>query len=50
MTQDAEARAGCGGHSRGIPGGGRDCQDEDQQRTIFERMTAEGFKCKLLTL
>jgi ParB-like chromosome segregation protein Spo0J len=27
-----------------------ECPDEDQQRTVFQRMTAEGFKCKLLTL
>jgi len=27
-----------------------ECEDEDQQRTVFERMTAEGFKCKVLTL
>jgi hypothetical protein len=27
-----------------------ECHDENQQREIFQRMTAEGFKCKLLTL
>ena len=27
-----------------------ECQDENQQRVVFQRMTAEGFKCKLLTL
>jgi len=27
-----------------------DCEDEDRQREVFERMTAEGYKCRLLTL
>jgi hypothetical protein len=27
-----------------------DCEDEDQQREVFERLTGEGFKCRLLTL
>jgi hypothetical protein len=27
-----------------------ECQNEDQQRAVFERMTAEGYKCRLLTL
>jgi hypothetical protein len=26
------------------------CSDEDQQRDVFERLVAEGLKCKLLTL
>lgn len=27
-----------------------ECQDEAQQRVLYERMAAEGFKCRLLTL
>ena len=27
-----------------------ECEDEQQQRTVFERLTAEGLKCRLLTL
>ncbi len=27
-----------------------ECRDEDQQRAVYQRMTAEGFKCRLLTL
>jgi len=27
-----------------------ECEDEVQQRAVFERMTAEGFNCRLLTL
>ncbi|NQT39832.1 MAG: ParB N-terminal domain-containing protein [Planctomycetes bacterium] len=27
-----------------------ECADEDQQQTVFERMTGEGFQCRLLTL
>lgn len=27
-----------------------DCRDEDQQRTIYERLTGEGLTCRLLTL
>ena len=27
-----------------------ECGDEDQQRAVYQRMTAEGFKCRLLTL
>lgn len=26
------------------------CDDEAQQRSVFERMTAEGFKCRVLSL
>jgi hypothetical protein len=27
-----------------------DCKDESQQRALFERMTAEGYTCKVLTM
>lgn len=27
-----------------------ECNDEDQQRVVYERMTGEGFHCKLLTV
>jgi ParB-like chromosome segregation protein Spo0J len=27
-----------------------ECRDESQQQAVFERLTAEGLKCKLLTL
>lgn len=27
-----------------------ECQDETEQRAVFERMTGEGFRCRLLTL
>ncbi|HLA86360.1 MAG TPA: ParB N-terminal domain-containing protein [Thermoguttaceae bacterium] len=27
-----------------------ECEDEDQQRTLFERLDAEGYRCRLLTL
>ena len=27
-----------------------DCRDEDQQRVVYERLTGEGFACRLLTL
>lgn len=27
-----------------------ECRDEDQQQAVYQRMTAEGFKCRLLTL
>ena len=27
-----------------------ECRDEDQQRAVYQQMTAEGFKCRLLTL
>ena len=27
-----------------------ECGDEEQQRTVFERLTAEGLNCRLLTL
>jgi ParB-like chromosome segregation protein Spo0J len=27
-----------------------ECRDEDEQRAVYERMTAEGLKCRLLTL
>jgi ParB-like chromosome segregation protein Spo0J len=27
-----------------------ECRDEAQQRTVFERLTGEGYACKLLTL
>ena len=27
-----------------------ECSDEDQQRAVYQQMTAEGFKCRLLTL
>ena len=27
-----------------------ECQDEAQQQAVFERMSGEGFKCRLLTL
>ncbi len=27
-----------------------ECADEDQQQSIYQRMTDEGFKCRLLTL
>jgi ParB-like chromosome segregation protein Spo0J len=27
-----------------------ECQDEAQQQTVYQRMTAEGFKCRLLML
>ncbi|MBN1395694.1 MAG: ParB N-terminal domain-containing protein [Pirellulales bacterium] len=27
-----------------------ECRDEDQQREVYDRMTAEGFECRLLTL
>jgi len=26
------------------------CRDEDQQREVYARMTAEGFKCRVLVL
>jgi hypothetical protein len=26
------------------------CRDEQQQRELYERMTAEGFKCRVLVL
>jgi hypothetical protein len=26
------------------------CRDEDQQREIYERMTDEGFKCRVLVM
>jgi hypothetical protein len=26
------------------------CRDEDDQRTVFERMRAEGYRCRVLTL
>jgi hypothetical protein len=26
------------------------CRDEDDQRTVFERMRAEGYCCRVLTL
>jgi len=26
------------------------CRDEEQQREVYERMTAEGFKCRVLVL
>jgi ParB-like chromosome segregation protein Spo0J len=27
-----------------------ECRDEDEQRTVYQRMTVEGFRCRLLTL
>ena len=27
-----------------------ECRDEDQQRAVYQQMTDEGFKCRLLTL
>jgi hypothetical protein len=27
-----------------------ECNDEAQQQAVYERMTAEGFKCRVLTL
>jgi hypothetical protein len=27
-----------------------ECQDEDQQRQVYERLTADGHKCRVLTL
>jgi hypothetical protein len=27
-----------------------ECQDETEQRTVYERMTAEGFKCRVLSI
>lgn len=27
-----------------------ECKGEDEQKSVFERLTAEGFKCRLLTL
>lgn len=27
-----------------------ECRDENQQRAVFERLTGEGFECRLLTL
>lgn len=27
-----------------------DCRDEDEQRELYERMTSEGLKCRVLTL
>jgi len=27
-----------------------DCADEDQQQQVYERLTSEGFKCRLLSL
>jgi hypothetical protein len=27
-----------------------ECQDEDQQRSVYERLTGEGLSCRLLTL
>lgn len=27
-----------------------ECESEDQQRAVYERMTSEGFACRLLTL
>lgn len=27
-----------------------ECRDETQQKAVYERMTAEGFKCRVLTL
>jgi hypothetical protein len=27
-----------------------ECRDEAQQQVVFERMTAEGYACKLLTM
>ena len=27
-----------------------ECEDEAQQRIVYQRMTAEGHKCRLLTL
>jgi len=27
-----------------------ECEDEDQQREVFERLSAEGYNCRLLTL
>ena len=27
-----------------------ECRDEDQQQSVYERLTAEGLKCRLLTL
>jgi hypothetical protein len=27
-----------------------ECRDEAQQRALYERLTAEGFSCKVLTL
>jgi hypothetical protein len=27
-----------------------ECQDEIEQRAVYERMTAEGFKCKVLSI
>ena len=27
-----------------------ECKDEAQQQVVYQRMTAEGFKCRLLTL
>jgi ParB-like chromosome segregation protein Spo0J len=27
-----------------------ECEDETQQQEVYERMTAEGYKCRLLTL
>ncbi len=27
-----------------------ECKDEDEQRELFERLTAEGYSCRLLTL
>jgi hypothetical protein len=26
------------------------CRNEEQQREVYERMTAEGFKCRVLVL
>jgi hypothetical protein len=27
-----------------------ECRDEAEQRAVFERMTGEGYKCRVLTL
>jgi len=27
-----------------------ECEDESQQRDVYERLTGEGLKCRLLTL
>ena len=27
-----------------------DCLDEDQQRTVYQRLTADGYKCRLMNL
>jgi hypothetical protein len=27
-----------------------ECRDEDQQRQVYQRLSAEGFKCRLIVM